>query len=116
MVIQLHQLKFHAYHGVYREEQISGNEFQLDIDVEINLGQRVTDLASTLDYVSIYEVVQQRMLVPTALLETLVYDLAEAIHQKDDRIQSVNISIKKINPPIKNFNGTVGVTYKKVFS
>jgi dihydroneopterin aldolase len=55
------------------------------------------------------------MAIPTALLETLAQELTHKIHDFDNRIKSVSVSVKKKNPPISNMEGSVGVHYKKVF-
>ena len=37
LTIQLHQLLFFAYHGLYEAEKINGNQFELDVDIELNI-------------------------------------------------------------------------------
>jgi dihydroneopterin aldolase len=113
--IHLHHLKFFAYHGLYEEERKAGNNFEVDVDVVADLPVTITKLEQTVDYAIVYAIIDERMKQPTALLETLVHDLAEKIHDYDSRIKSVNISIKKLSAPIKFFNGVVGVSYKKDF-
>jgi dihydroneopterin aldolase len=115
LTIHLHHLKFFAYHGLYEDEKKTGNNFEMDVDVIADVPQAITKLEHTVDYAVVYQIIEQRMKQPTALLETLVHDLAEKIHQHDQRIKSVSITIKKLSAPIKNFNGVVGVSYKKEF-
>ena len=52
---------------------------------------------------------------PTPLMETVVQDIVEQIKLFDAKIVSVMVNIKKLNPAIANFNGTVGINYTKVF-
>lgn len=113
--IHLHNLKYFAYHGLYEEERKAGNNFEMDVDVVADIPGTVTKLEQTVDYAAVYSIIDARMKQPTPLLETLVYDLAHKIHEYDNRIKSVNITIKKLSAPIKFFNGVVGVTYKKDF-
>ncbi|MBL0358681.1 MAG: dihydroneopterin aldolase [Chitinophagaceae bacterium] len=115
LTIHLHNLKFFAFHGLYEEERKTGNNFEMDVDVVADIPVVITKLEHTVDYAVVYQVIESRMKQPTALLETLVHDLAEKIHQHDKRIRSVSITIKKLSAPIKNFNGIVGVSYKKDF-
>lgn len=115
MIIHLHNLKFFAYHGLYEEETVSGNDFELNVDIEADIAENITALSQTVDYVKVYEVIRRRMQQPTKLLETLVQDLADKIHATDNRIKYVSISIKKMNPPIADFSGTVGVSIKKAY-
>lgn len=87
----------------------------MDVDVVADVPASITKLEHTVDYAVVYQIIENRMQQPTALLETLVYDLADKIHDHDKRIRSVSITIKKLAAPIKNFNGIAGVSYKKEF-
>jgi 7,8-dihydroneopterin aldolase/epimerase/oxygenase len=115
MTIHLHSLKFFAYHGLFEEETISGNDFELNVDVEAAVAENITALSQTVDYVKVYEIIRSRMQQPTKLLETLVQDLADKIHATDNRIKHISISITKMNPPIADFSGSVGVSIKKAY-
>ena len=113
--IHLHNLRFFSFHGVHDEEQVLGNDYEVSADVSFNTPEAITKLHETINYVKIYDVIKQRMNTPTALLETVAQDLADGIYQIDKRITSISISIKKVHPPIANFTGSVGVSYKKDF-
>ena len=113
--IHLHNLRFFSFHGVHDEEQVLGNDFEISVDVSFSAAALITKLHETINYVKVYDVIRQRMDTPTALLETVAQDLADLIYGIDKRITSVSIHIKKVHPPIANFTGSVGVTYKKEF-
>ncbi len=111
--IHLHQLNFFAFHGVYEAEKIIGNNFELNIDVSFESDKQVKNLEQTIDYVAIYEIVKDKMAIPTKLLETLAETIADEIYRSDTRIISIRVNINKINAPIENFSGRVGVTCQK---
>jgi len=111
--IQLNNLRFFSFHGLYEEERVLGNEYEINAAVTIAAHEPVTALHQTIDYVKIYHIIKQQMDVPTALLETVVQNLAEHIYTSDNRITSINISIKKLYPPIAAFMGNVAVSFKK---
>ena len=113
--IHLNNLRFFSFHGVYEEEKILGNEYEVNADVTFNVAETITELEQTVNYVNIYELIKQRMNIPTALLETVAQGLVHTIHTLDERITSITVSVKKIHPPIANFRGLVGVSYKKDF-
>jgi 7,8-dihydroneopterin aldolase/epimerase/oxygenase len=115
ITVHLHNLLFSGYHGVHDEERVLGNTYELNIDVTVDAKDHIDQLHQTADYVAIYEVVKKRMQIPSALLETVAQDLTDLIHIYDNRIKSVAVSIKKLNPPIVNFQGSVGVSYTKEF-
>lgn len=113
--INLHNLIFHAFHGVHKEERLLGNTFEVNISLSFIDDQPVKILEQTINYVTIYEIIKRRMQVATHLLEILVQDLTEEISTFDNRIISVSVSVEKKNPPIPNIEGSVSVTYKKDF-
>jgi dihydroneopterin aldolase len=108
--IHLHDVVFHSQHGLYEEEKVKGGEFVLNLAAGLNT-HAVDALSDTLDYVSVYELVKKRMDEPTSLLETIVIDIAQQILAQFSIVQEVQISIKKLHPPITGFKGSVGVSY-----
>lgn len=115
LTIHLHSLIFHSFHGMFKEEKILGNDFEVNVDISIEALEKITRLHQSVDYVSLHAIIKEAMDEPTQLLETVVQVLAEKIHLFDSKIKSVTIKIKKLNPPIGNFQGTVGISYSKVF-
>ena len=113
--IHLNDLQFFSYHGIHEEEKILGNEYGVNVEVEFEEKGLVTEIKDTINYVKIFHVIKQRMNIPTALLETLVQDLAQQIYALDKRITSITVSVEKKNPPIPNIQCSVGVSYKKEF-
>ncbi|MGG9972142.1 dihydroneopterin aldolase [Ferruginibacter sp. SUN002] len=111
--IHLNKLKFHSFHGMHEEEKVLGNELELNITVLVRNEEKIVSLKQTVNYVTLYEIIKQRMDKPTPLLETVAQDLADLITAFDNRISSVDINIKKLNPPIHNFHGQISVSYKK---
>lgn len=113
--ISLHNLIFHSFHGIHEEESILGNTFEVNVSLSFITHKPVAKLKETINYATVYEIIKQRMNIPTPLLETLVQDLTEAIRVFDNRIKSVSVSVEKKNPPMANMEGSVSVHYKKDF-
>ena len=113
--ISLNNLAFHAYHGVYEEERMLGNDFEVNVSVTFEADEPVTSLQHTINYVSIYNIIKQRMVIPLPLLETLAQELTQEIYEFDNRIKIILVSVEKKNPPIPNMEGSVSVHYKKEF-
>ena len=105
---------FHAFHGLYEEEKKNGNNFVVNVDIEVDTDGIISDLQQTVDYVEVFQLIQKRMLQATPLLETLAQEMSQAIQRLDNKIATVSITIKKLSPPIENFVGEVGVTYQSV--
>jgi len=113
--INLHNLIFHAFHGLYEEEKILGNTFEVHVSIEFEQEEPVTSLQQSINYAAVYEIIKQRMLIPTPLLETLAQELTQKIYEHDNRIKSISVSVHKKDPPITNMQGSVSVQYKKTY-
>lgn len=113
--INLHNLQFNSFHGVHDEEKVLGAGFEVNVSLSFDASGKVGSLDETVNYVSVYEIITRRMSVATPLLETLAQELTEEIHDLDNRINSISVSIEKKNPPISNMHGTVSVNYTKEF-
>ena len=113
--INLHNLIFHAYHGVYDEEKILGNTFEVNVALEFLPDKPITSLEHTINYATVYQIIKQQMALATPVLETLAQELAQKIYDFDNRIKSISVSVEKKNPPISNMEGSVSVHYKKTY-
>ena len=110
--IQLNNLTFFAFHGLYEEEKLNGNDYVMNVVISYLPSKKITDLSHTIDYSSVYEVIYKRMQIATPLLETIVMELATEILDKFTLAQIVKIELIKTKPPIQEFNGTVSVMYE----
>ena len=116
MHIELKGLRFFAEHGMYAEERKVGNQFEIDLSVCYKVPKQViTSMEQTVNYVEIYRIVEEEFSGHKQLLETCAMQICERLHEHFPEIKQVDISIKKINPPITNFTGSVGVSYSKEF-
>lgn len=113
--INLHNLNFFSFHGMHEEEKILGNEYEVNVEVTFEEKGAITKIDDTINYVKVFELVKQRMNIPTALLETVAQDIVNQVHSADNRVRSVTVSVEKKNPPIANIQGSVSVSYTKEF-
>ena len=113
--IHLNKLAFFAHHGLHDEEEITGTDFEIHVSVQFDAAGKITSIHQTINYAAVYDTIKKHMIHPVALLETLAQNIAEDIYLLDNRINSINININKLHPPIKNFIGSVGVSYSKAF-
>ena len=113
MTINLHKLRFHAFDGIYAEEKVLGGEFEVNMSVRfIPDVLPVTDLNKTVNYAVLYELVKTSMEQPCPILETFVTKLAGNVLAQFSIVEEVEISILKLRPPVINFEGSVGVSFK----
>jgi dihydroneopterin aldolase len=55
------------------------------------------------------------MAKPKHLLETCAMKIVERLHEEFNKIEKIQITVKKLAPPITNFTGSVGVSICKEF-
>ena len=116
IIVQLHDLLFNAFHGIHEEEKILGNEYVVNASLEFDEKKDViTHINDTINYTAVYNIIKKRMSIPTPLLETLVMETGNEIHNEFPRLKSISISIKKMHPPIEGMRGSVGVNWHKEF-
>ncbi len=110
--IHLHNIILFAHHGLYEEEKILGNEFELNISIKHSPQHLpVKHISDTIDYVSVLALVKKRMSIPTPLLETVVTDIAQKILAQFSLAEEVWVSIRKMHPPVTQIQGSVGISF-----
>ncbi len=101
--IHIEDMEFFAYHGHFKEEQVVGNKFLVDLmlDLDISKPAETDELNDALDYQKAYNIVKNEMKQNAKLLEHLAKRILDALYQQfEDKIQQATIKISKINPPI----------------
>jgi len=111
--IGLEDVRFHAPHGFYEEEHRMGNEFSIDVEVEASItgAAENDDLGGTVNYATIYYLLQAEMKKPTQLLEALAYRMGNRIMNQFDTVISVKLRLRKLNPPL---GGKVGAAVVEI--
>ena len=100
--ICLHEVRFYAFHGVMPQERRVGGEFLVSVKVGYPLEKAMSsdDVADTLNYAALYELVKEEMMQPSSLLEHVMGRIVEAIEKAFPEVASVEVKIKKVNPPM----------------
>ncbi len=99
-----------AYHGVLLEEQTLGQEFQVSLELGVNLSEHRDDQIDAVpDYRAAVSIVEEVMYGRSQrLLETLACLIADkllTIHG----VLEVTVEVRKPNPPIPGVQGGVSV-------
>ena len=100
--IHLRQVRFHAFHGVMPQERQVGADFLLDLRVGYPLQQAMQsdEVADTLNYANLYDLVAREMQQPSNLLEHVAGRMVEAISQTFPQVTSIDLELTKQNPPM----------------
>ena len=113
MQVHLQRIKFFGFHGLYTGEEVTGGEFEVNLTAHYKPIQIPgKEIQQTLDYTALLSIIRDRMHRPANLLETLATEIADEIMTKFSIVTEVKISISKLHPPIENFQGCAGVTFK----
>lgn len=117
--IELRGLRVVGIVGVLAEERERAQPLEIDLDVEVDLtAAGVSDeLADSVDYGAVCDVVVATVTGPGAerpeLLERLAASIAEAVLGDDDRIGAVTVSVRKLRPPVPHDLSTSGVRIRR---
>jgi dihydroneopterin aldolase len=101
--IVLEGMRFYGFHGVNPEERVLGQEYLVDLAVEMDLAQAGASdrLEDTISYAHIYRAVRDVMEgEPRNLLEAAAQSVADRI-LSEFPVDSVAIRVKKPHPPIR---------------
>ena len=100
--ILLEEMEFFAYHGCYKEEQIIGTRFSVDLIVETDTlkAEENDHLHDTVSYVHLYQIVKKEMEIKSHLLEHVARRIMNSIQNQFPMITSIVLTIYKINPPV----------------
>lgn len=116
VVIEVNEVKLHALHGIYEGEKVIGSNYEVSVRVTYEEGNTTfDDLKNTINYVEILDIVKQRMQTPTGLLEKVADDVIRSIKQQYPFCTGISFSIYKLDAPVENFQGKIGVTLHKKF-
>lgn len=100
-IIELEEMEFYAYHGCFKEEQVVGNRFMVNIAIQVDVEKpsHSDNINDALNYVSVYELTRQEIQQNSHLVEHLTERILNAIHQKFDYVDWVKVKVSKMNPP-----------------
>ena len=100
--ILLKEVRFYAYHGVMPQERKVGGDFTVSLRVGVDLNRPVAsdDVADTLNYATLYEVVKREMAIPSQLLEHVAGRIGQSVFETFPQVLSIDLTLMKLNPPM----------------
>jgi dihydroneopterin aldolase len=117
VIIELKDVELYAYHGVGEAERVTGCRYLVNTKVSYEEKEATFEnLKDTINYVTIFNIVRQRMAVPSSLLEQVAADIIQEIQQQFNTVNEIECSIYKIQAPIEYLKGKVGITLHKKFN
>ena len=101
-LIKIENMEFYAFHGHYREEQIVGNKFLVDLHIESDMAVPATsdELKDAINYQLAYRLIKEEMEKKSKLLENIAKRILDVIYDNFEGMLKVTVKISKMNPPM----------------
>lgn len=112
--IRLKNIKIYAFHGCLVEEEKIGSDYLVNLSVKADLNKAAdTDkLSDTVDYVHLQKIVKEEMRERSKLLEHVGKRIIDTVFLEIPLVNSVKVTVSKLNPPIGGDVAEVSVTMK----
>lgn len=99
LTVSLHGVKIQAPHGLYPQENIIGNDFEVDVDIHIPVSHK--DQWPFVDYALVHGIAKEVFNRPGQLLETFVQHIHTAIKLNVPQAEKVKVAVRKMHPPLE---------------
>jgi len=115
-LIEIKGIKSFGYHGVFESENITGQDFYVDVVLELDLTRASVsdDVSDTVNYAEITDLVVEVITGErVALIEKLAGRIAERIRSSYLQISSVSVTVHKPQAPVNAQVQDISVTIKR---
>ena len=115
VTIELEGAEFRAPHGCYDLEKVVGNRFLVDVLLVVEIGEAAEkdELLKSVNYLTVYQLVQKEMQHPSDTLENVAWRIQECLYCAFNQIVSSKIKVSKLAPPLGGKVEKVSVTLTK---
>ncbi len=98
--VALKQVRFFSPIGFYEEERILQNEFFVDLEVGFVYDNPSPDeLANTVNYEGLYDILKLVMIKERKLLESAAHDILNLVREKYNFVDQISVTVRKTTPP-----------------
>jgi dihydroneopterin aldolase len=111
--IVIEEMEFYAFHGHYQEEQIVGNRFLVDLELETNMSKpsETDQLEDAVNYQLAYKLIKKEMQNKKSnLLENIGKRILDSLYAEMEGIDKATVRVRKMHPPMGGPIRSVGVT------
>lgn len=114
-IIELEEMEFYAYHGCFREENVVGNRFIVNIAIktDMTLPMQSDKMNDALNYVKVYELARKEMQQTSNLLEHVTKRIIDSLYHSFPQIEWTRVKVSKMNPPMGGQMKKVSVTLEQ---
>lgn len=102
-LIAVEGLQFYSHHGYYKEEQVLGGKYMVDIYMRLNIdaAAETDDLKKTINYEEVYRLTKNEMEVHARLIEHVCKRILDKIKASYPNLEYIKVRVSKHNPPLK---------------
>jgi dihydroneopterin aldolase len=108
---------FYAHHGVMKQEHELGGRYEVDVRIDLDFTKAALqdDLNDTVDYEKVYAIVKDLIMNNKFyLIERLALLIAMKIGEVYAGVESIEVTVRKPNPPVGGPCDRAEATYRLV--
>jgi dihydroneopterin aldolase len=113
--VRLVNAVFYGHHGVMQEEHRIGGRYEVDVamDLDVTAAAETDDLTQTVDYERVYALVREAVMGQKHyLIERIAHRIAHAVLEASPRVEHVEVTVRKPNPPVGGPSDRAEVVYR----
>jgi dihydroneopterin aldolase len=115
-LIRITGIKGFGYHGVFEAERANGQDFYVDVELEVDLFRASVsdDVKDTINYAEVTDLVLEEITTnPVSLIEKLAGRIAEKIIVTFTQAGRVTVTVHKPHAPVKAEIKDISVTISR---
>lgn len=112
--ICVNDFQIRGFHGVHPLEKKTGCIFSIDLCVSFQKEAHIQQLDDSIDYENLLAIIKRHMQTKRDLLETVCQDILDEIYKTYPEVSRVEITIRKLDPPVENFKGSLSVNMVQI--
>lgn len=115
-LIRISGIKAFGYHGVFDSERTNGQDFYVDVELELDLTQASVsdDVNDTINYADVTKLVVEEITSnPVSLIEKLAGRIADLIRSDFAQAKRVTVTVHKPQAPISEDVKDISVTISR---
>jgi dihydroneopterin aldolase len=115
-LIRISGIKAFGFHGVFETERASGQDFYVDVELEVDLTRASVsdDVKDTINYAEVTDLVVEEITTnPVSLIEKLAGRIAERIKATFAQAARVTVTVHKPQAPVTAVVKDISVTISR---
>jgi len=117
-LIHLEDIEFYAFHGCFKEEQLTGNRFivNLTLETDMDVPAETDSIEDALNYQIAYQLVKKEISITSHLLENVAKRILDALFTQFPQLKLARVKVSKMNPPMGSVMKCVSIEMERKVS